>query len=93
MDALNPLTANSVISIGLMIVIVGATWKISSMFTTLNLKLDKLEGLPARVRKIEDYLLTQQEDLNNLFALVRAGPDSAKLFDQMRRTTFRPGED
>lgn len=73
------LDANSMIGVGLVIVIVGAAWRLSAQLATINTKLDNLSPLPEKVQAIDSRLAnvearieTLEEDLNNLWAAVRS---------------------
>jgi hypothetical protein len=87
---MNEISTDTAVSIGLLITIIGATWRLSSLLTEIKLRLDKLKSTPARLQHIENHLMAFEEDINNLWAAVRAGPDASKILGNTRRSQFKP---
>lgn len=92
---------NSVISIGLTIAVVGAAVKITSVLTELKTELRRvanelisngttIKATRATTRHIENHLLMFEEDVNNLFAAVRAVGSEDKLRELTRKSRFKP---
>lgn len=81
---------NTFVSVTVLVALVGATARLSSLLTKIETKLERLRHLPAQVDHMEMHLVSSEEDLNNLFAAVRAQADPARLADFMRRTRYLP---
>lgn len=95
----DPLTAQSAVSIGLMITIIGAVAWLSRALTrgeeqmkAINEKLAALVSLPERMALIErdvgdvkDHIRTLEGDVNNLWTAVREAGEEGDLLDRTRR--------
>lgn len=90
---IEPLNANSAISIGLMLsILAGAIYLSRAMTRTeeqlrqINEKLSNLSGLPDRVKTLENQIGNLQNDLNNLWESFRAmrGEDGGTLGNTRR---------
>lgn len=83
------LDMDSYISIAVLIAVIGGIWKLSALLQDIKNKLHSLRHVPARQTHIENHLLMFEEDVNNLFAAVRAQADPDRLFEFTRRTRFK----
>ena len=95
----SPVTAQSAISVGLMITIIGAVAWLSRVLTRsemelkgINEKLMELRTLPERMALLErevghvkDHMVTMEGDINNLWTSVREATDEGDLLDRTRR--------
>lgn len=77
-------SADSAISIGLLVVVITATWKLSSLLTSINLKLERFEKLPDRVNQLAERIESLSEDVDLLWAGERTTGDPGALIDRMR---------
>lgn len=91
------LSESTYVSIGLLLALVGGVWwlgrllgKIEMTLYQLKVSLERLRTVPSRLGHLENHAMALEEDLNNLWAAMRAGPDAAKLLPQTRRSIYRP---
>lgn len=76
-----PISADSAIGVGLVVVVLGAAWRLSGQLARIDTKLDNLSALPEKVAGIENRLgkveirvQHVEQDLNNLWAAQRGQP-------------------
>lgn len=55
------------------VAVLTAAWRLSSLLTKLEMKLEVLQSLPARLSDVEDQLMILEDDINNLWAVQRGG--------------------
>lgn len=95
------LSFDSVVSIALLIAIVGAAIRLSAVLTELRLEVKRLrqemvDGTASirkvsnSVRHLENHLIMFEEDVNNLFAAVRANPHGERALEITRKSRFMP---
>lgn len=74
------ISAESFVSIGLLIVVIGAAWKLAGLLTRIDLRVQSvadaqkpLETVPSRVGNLETRMDRAEEDINDLWAETRNG--------------------
>lgn len=91
MIAVESISVESTISIAVLVIVVGAAWRLSAILTDIKAQLAKHEGTPQKVTEIgldmsdmSHRLTDLEEDVNNLWAFART-EDPAELFKVLRR--------
>lgn len=89
--ATEAISVESAISIGVLVIVVGAAWRLSAILTDINAQLKTHEGTPQKVNdikldlsKMNSRIGDLEDDVNNLWAFART-EDPAELFKQLRR--------
>jgi hypothetical protein len=95
----NAVSADTAISVGLVIVVLTAAIKLVAQLSDIKAELKRHEKVPEKVDNIEREMITVkgrlgdlEEDMNNLWAFARTD-DAGTLFSVLRRgPRSRPGE-
>jgi hypothetical protein len=81
--AIEPISSDTAVSVGFLVILVGATWRLAVLLTEIKQSLKELASMPKQLKNLSNRLQAVEVDLNNLFAAVRT-EDPAKLFEVMR---------
>lgn len=85
------ISVESTISIAVLVIVVGAAWRLATILSDIRGQLERHSGTPEKVNAIQvdmssmSHRLTDlEEDVNNLWAFART-EDPAELFKVLRR--------
>lgn len=65
------LDTNTLISVGTVLVLIGASWRLSALLTRIDARLERLDKMPERMTAVEGHVRNLEIDVSNLWAAYR----------------------